>query len=55
MISKKLIYAAMVLQILLFLWGIYDLMLGRIFLGIFQIVINSTFFIVNISNLKRIS
>jgi hypothetical protein len=44
----------MVFQFFLFTLGVYCLSVGKIYFGLFHIVINTAFFVVNIYTLKRV-
>lgn len=52
---KILIITAMLIQILLILWGIYELYIGDIWYGFANICINATFLYVNCITLKMMN
>lgn len=51
---KIKIILLMILQVLLFIYGINQICNGNLFLGLFNVILNTAFFIVNVYTLKRI-
>ena len=52
---KKVLIPLMIIQVLLFAIGIWQLSEGKLFFGLFNVVLNTAFFVVNIYTLKRVS
>ena len=48
-----LLISLMIVQVLYFIYGIWKLCEGELFIGLFNVVVNAVFFVVNIYNLKR--
>ena len=52
---KKFVIGLMVIQVLLLGVGIYQLIDGKLIFGLFNVVLNSIFFMVNLDTLKEIN
>jgi len=51
---RKFIIALMIVQVILFGFGVYFLVEGKIASGIFNTVVNAISFVVNVNTLKRL-
>ena len=49
------IISLMIVQVLLFAMGIWGLNDGKLFFGLFIVILNTAFFVVSIYTLKRVS
>lgn len=52
---KIAIIILMIIQIVLFIFGVKFLIEGKIFYGLFNTIINFIFFFVNVNTLKRLN
>lgn len=52
--TKTVIILLMIFQVALTIVGIYDLINCNIAIGLFGVIVNPIFFVVNIYNLKRL-
>lgn len=52
---KTVIIILMIMQIVLFTFGIKFLIEGRIFSGLFNIIVNFIFFLVNVNTLRKLN
>ena len=52
---KKILISLMIVQVLLFAIGVWQFSDGKLFFGLFNVVLNTAFFVVNIYTLKRVS
>ena len=49
---KKFVIGLMIIQVILFIGGVYNLIEGRLVSGLIGVIVNPIFFMVNVNTLK---